>query len=203
MEIRGAVRAAVEGSFSASSEQSLIDHPQDPANRTLAHSCVEAPEMLNVYSGVVALDANGRATVRMPRYFGALNGDARYQLTAINAAAPDLHVATEIAASSFVIAGGVPGQERWWIVTGVWHDACAAKHPLLVDRPKRRTDRIKYLNPELFDRPGTEGIRARWYSSRRHGRQRVSNVECRPDRQFQGVRHRDVHFDHHDTGKRA
>jgi hypothetical protein len=38
----------VAGTFTATTRMFLIDHPQDPANRTLAHSCVEAPEMLNV-----------------------------------------------------------------------------------------------------------------------------------------------------------
>ncbi|MBX3032029.1 MAG: hypothetical protein KF809_17935, partial [Chloroflexi bacterium] len=81
----------VAGHLSKSSGSFLIDHPLDPANRYLAHSFVESPDMLNVYSGTVTLNGKGRATVRLPRYFEALNADHRYQLTAIGAAAPDLH----------------------------------------------------------------------------------------------------------------
>jgi hypothetical protein len=148
----------VQGTFTASNKQFLIDHPQDPANKTLAHSCVEAPEMLNVYSGSATLDAQGTATVRMPRYFRFLNRDHRYQLTAIGTAAPNLHIARKITASSFRIAGGTPGQEVCWIVTGVRADAWADQHPLRVERFKKPRDRGRYFNPEVFGKPKKAGI---------------------------------------------
>src|SRR4029450_1931890 len=112
----------VVGSLSKTGGSFLIDHPQDPANKTLEHSFVEGPERLNVYRGNVTLDANGRATVRMPRYFRALNRDYSYQLTAVGAQAPGLYVAREIERNSFAIAGGVPGQKVCWIVTGAGQD---------------------------------------------------------------------------------
>jgi hypothetical protein len=148
----------------------LIDHPQDPANRLLEHSFVEAPEMLNVYRGTVTLDSRGRATVRLPRYFRALNGDYGYQLTAIGAPAPSLHVARKIERLSFAIAGGAPGQEVCWIVTGARHDAWAKAHPLKVDRMKRRVDRGRYLNPEVFGKPTSAAMhRVRNLKGRGHG----------------------------------
>jgi hypothetical protein len=148
----------VQGTLSSTDKRFLIDHPLDPANRTLAHGCVEAPEMLNVYSGTAVLGANGAATVRMPRYFRALNRDYRYQLTAIGAQAPGLYVSKEIERSSFAIAGGVPGQRVCWQVTGVRRDAWARKHPLRVEKTKRPRERGRYLNPEAFGQPRSAGI---------------------------------------------
>ena len=49
--------------------------------------------MKNVYDGVVTLNGKGEATVKMPRWFEALNRDFRYQLTALGAPAPNLCVA--------------------------------------------------------------------------------------------------------------
>jgi hypothetical protein len=73
-----------------------IDNPLDPANKYLCHSFVESPDMKNVYDGVVVLDRKGKAEIELPDWFGALNKDFRYQLTAIGAPGPNLHIAEEI-----------------------------------------------------------------------------------------------------------
>jgi hypothetical protein len=86
------------------------------------------------------LDAAGGATVKLPGYFSSFNRDASYQLTAIGAAAPDLHVAQKMVGNSFKIAGGSPGQEVSWQVSGVRRDAYAAAHPLRVETRKSRKD---------------------------------------------------------------
>jgi hypothetical protein len=148
----------VNGTLSKTSGTFLIDHPLDPANKTLAHSFVEAPEMLNVYRGNVTLDAKGRATVKLPSYFHALNESFSYQLTAIGGPAPDLHVASKIAKGSFDIAGGTAGQEICWQVTGARADAWAKANPLEVEKQKRSADRGKYLNPEVHGKPLAEGV---------------------------------------------
>jgi hypothetical protein len=148
----------VNGVLTKSSGSFLIDHPLDPANRTLEHSFVEAPEMLNVYGGTARLDANGRARIRLPHYFAALNGDCRYQLTAVGLPAPNLHVAGKVEHNSFRIAGGAPGQEVCWLVTGIRQDAWATAHPVRVERAKRRRDRGKYLNPEVFGEPRSASL---------------------------------------------
>jgi hypothetical protein len=148
----------VNGTLSKTSGTFLIDHPLDPANKTLAHSFVEAPEMLNVYRGNVTLDAKGRATVKLPSYFHALNESFSYQLTAIGGPAPDLHVASKIVKGSFDIAGGAAGQEIAWQVTGARADAWAKANPLEVEKQKRTADRGKYLNPEAHGKPAAEGV---------------------------------------------
>src|SRR5215212_4513121 len=83
-----------------------IDHPLDPQNKYLVHTSVESSEMKNVYDGVAQLDKEGAAWVELPEWFEALNGDFRYQLTAVGGAAPNLHVAEEVSENRFKIAGG-------------------------------------------------------------------------------------------------
>jgi hypothetical protein len=135
-----------------------IDHPLQPNRRYLVHSFVEAPERLNVYSGTVTLNARGRATVQLPRYFGAANAAYRYQLTAIGAAAPNLHVSRRIERNRFSIAGGAPGLEVCWLVTGVRQDAWAKANPLRVEPLKDSQDRGRYLHPKLFGGRASQSI---------------------------------------------
>jgi hypothetical protein len=132
----------VSGTINPTAVVQQIDHPQDPEHKWLAHALIAAPEPLNVYSGTVTLDGTGAATVKLPGYFAALNGitDLRYQLTAIGASAPNLYVAQKVTGNRFGIAGGVPGQEVSWLVSGVRQDAYAAAHPLRVETRKSRKD---------------------------------------------------------------
>jgi hypothetical protein len=39
---------------------------------------------MNIYNGNIIMDTEGSATVVLPDYFKALNGNFRYQLTVIN-----------------------------------------------------------------------------------------------------------------------
>jgi len=146
-------RVHVAGALSKSSGSFLIDHPLDPENKVLRHSFVESPDMMNVYNGNATLDGEGRAVVVMPDYFGALNQDFRYQLTAIGAPGPDLHIAEEMEHNRFVIAGGVPGMRVSWQVTGIRHDAYAEANRIVVEEYKREEDRGRYLTPEAFGLP--------------------------------------------------
>ncbi|MFK7759740.1 MAG: hypothetical protein AB8C13_07335 [Phycisphaerales bacterium] len=138
----------VAGTLSKSSGTFKIDHPMDPENKYLSHSFVESPEMLNVYSGVVTLDDSGRGIVELPHYFDSLNSDYRYQLTAIGAAMPSLHVAELIEGNSFVVGGGASGKQVSWEVTGVRIDASATYRPIVVEQDKAEQHRGLYLDPE-------------------------------------------------------
>jgi hypothetical protein len=149
----------VQGTFTSSDKQFLIDHPVRPATMTLAHACVEAPERLNVYRGTVRLDDKGSATARLPRYVGALNADYSYQLTPIGPTTSVLYIARELSrAGSFRIAGGTPGLRVCWQVTGARKDAWAQQHPFRVERRKRRRDQGKYLDPALHGKPKSDAL---------------------------------------------
>jgi hypothetical protein len=128
----------------------MVDHPLDPANRYLRHSSVESPDMKNVYDGVVTLDGRGEATVQLPDYFQALNGEFRYQLTAIGAPGPNLYVADKISDNHFRIAGGQPGMEVSWQVTGIRKDAFAEVDRIQVEIDKPVYEQGKYLHPEAY-----------------------------------------------------
>ena len=135
-----------------------IDHPSDPENKYLVHTCVESSEMKNVYDGAARLDEDGSAWVELPDWFEALNGDFRYQLTAVGGAAAGLHVAEEISGRRFKIAGGEAGMKVCWQVTGSRKDPWAAANPFEVEQEKREQERGRYLEPGLYDAPEEQRI---------------------------------------------
>ena len=136
-----------------------IDHPLAPAERYLYHFAQEAPEVQNIYNGVVTLNANGEATVRLPAYFSALNaGPFRYQLTAIGAPMPNLHIAQEIVNGAFRIAGGIPGQKVSWEVTAVRNDPYLRDHPPQAEVDKPAAERGTYLYPQGYGQPAEKGL---------------------------------------------
>ena len=138
----------IDGNLTKGGGGFKIDHPLDAANKYLVHSFVESPERKNVYDGVVTLNARGEAEVRLPKWFGALNEQFRYQLTALGAPAPDLHVAKQIVGSSFRIAGGKARMQVCWQVTGVRIDRWAKANPLVVEQPKTGQERGRFLHPK-------------------------------------------------------
>jgi hypothetical protein len=130
-----------------------IDHPLDPQNKYLVHTCVESSEMKNIYDGDARLDKDGAAWVELPEWFEALNGDFRYQLTPIGGSAPNLHIAEEISENRFKIAGGAEGMKICWQVTGCRTDPWAAANPFEVEQDKGEEDRGRYLDPSLYGAP--------------------------------------------------
>ncbi len=109
--------------------------------------------MMNVYNGNVTTDARGFATVKLPRYFGALNRDFRYQLTQLGRNGWD--------AKAGVSVGGdqrrplhdphdKPNVKVSWQVTGIRKDAYANTNRVRVESAKTGDDRGMYLHPELF-----------------------------------------------------
>jgi hypothetical protein len=151
-----------------------IDHPLDPANKYLHHSFVESPDMKNVYDGMVALDNKGEAEIELPDWFGVLNKDFRYQLTAIGSPGPNLHIAEEIPEDSstnysdsssnnndgsrFKIAGGTSGMKVSWQVTGIRKDPWANANRIRVKEDKPAKEQGYYIYPDLYGQPEEKGI---------------------------------------------
>jgi len=147
----------VTGTLSKSSGSFKIDHPLDPENKYLSHSFVESPDMMNVYNGNVVTDGAGEAWVELPEWFEVLNRDFRYQLTCVGAFAP-VYVAEKITGNRFRIAGGEPGMEVSWQVTGVRQDKYAEAHPIVVEETKPAHETGKYLHPDLYGLPETARV---------------------------------------------
>ena len=148
----------VSGAITAGTKDFKIDHPIDPANKYLVHASVESSEMKNIYDGTIVLGGNGQAVVELPDWFEAVNGNFRYQLTAIGAPSPGLYIAQKLAGNRFTIAGGTPGVEVSWQVTGVRHDRFADANPLVVEPAKSERERGYYIHPELYEQPEEKSI---------------------------------------------
>jgi hypothetical protein len=147
------------GNFLASGTKNfVIDHPLDPQNWSLYHSCTEGPEPYNVYRGMVALDARGEAWVELPNYFEAINANPSYQLTPVGAAMPSLHVAVKITRNRFKVAGGVAGREVSWQVMGARNDPGFALRGYQTIKPKTGAQSGKYWFPEAYGWTPEQGI---------------------------------------------
>ncbi len=139
----------VTGTMYATSKSFRIDHPLDPENKYLVHSCVESPDQKTVYDGTIVLDSDGAAVVELPDYFEALNQEFRYQLTCIGGYAP-VYVSDEVDGNRFGIAGGSAGLKVCWQVTGVRNDPAALAQPMEVEMEKPFDKRGTYLNPAAY-----------------------------------------------------
>jgi hypothetical protein len=175
-------KVKITGNLEKAGGSFKIDHPLDPANKYLCHSFVESPDMKNVYDGVVVLDGKGKAEIELPDWFGILNKDFRYQLTAIGAPGPNLYIAEEISDatttntkynksssnknknknknnnSRFKIAGGNSGMKVSWQVTGIRRDPWANANRIQVEEDKPTKERGYYLHPDLYGQPEENGI---------------------------------------------
>ncbi len=151
-----------------------IDHPSNPENKYLLHYAAESPEVINFYRGTVMLDERGEAVVELPAYFGMINKTPSYQLTAVGAPMPNLHVAEEISEEAlsageqagpadaspicwFRIAGGVSGAKVSWEVKAVRNDLRMRLHGAPVEREKTGPERGKYQHPEYYGQPPEMG----------------------------------------------
>jgi hypothetical protein len=148
----------VSGNLIKSAGSFKIDHPLDPANKYLSHSFVESPDMMNIYNGIAALDAQGHALVQLPDWFEALNRDFRYQLTSIGAPGPNLYISRKVQNLSFEIDGGTPGAEVSWQVTGIRQDAYANANRIPVEQDKTAAERGYYSTPEAFGQPKEKSV---------------------------------------------
>ena len=134
-----------------------IDHPLDPANQTLQQALVESPDMKTIYDGNTTTDEKGDATVSLPGYVDALNGDFRYQLTVIGQFAQAI-VSAEIKDSRFSIKTDKPNVKVSWQVTGIRKDPYAAQHRVQPEMAKPASEIGKYLHPEAYGQPESVGV---------------------------------------------
>jgi hypothetical protein len=160
----------IRGRLEISGGSFKIDHPLSPRNKYLHHSFVQSSEMKNVYDGIVTLDNNGEAEVDLPKWFNALNSDFRYQLTAIGAPGPNLHIAEEISEltkeefnssnnnNRFKIAGGTTGMKVSWQVTGIRNDPWANANRIQVEEDKPTLEQGYYIYPDLYGQEAEKGL---------------------------------------------
>ena len=151
-QVRG--NLTVTGALSKGSGSFVIDHPLDPKGKLLYHSFVESPDMKNLYDGITTLDGNGEAVVELPSYFEALNKDFRYQFFPIRSPMPGLYIKSGVKNNRFTVAGGEPGMEISWQVTGIRRDPYAETYqivPEIVKGPNQLVDKGTYLFPELYE----------------------------------------------------
>jgi hypothetical protein len=149
-------------------KQFVIDHPLDPERRYLQHAAVESAELKTFYDGTATLNNAGTAMVELPGWFGALNGELCYSLTAIGGPAPDLHIAAEFDGTGFTIAGGRPGGRVCWQITGIRQDPSARAHPLVVEEDKPAQDIGRFADPAAADRSQADGLQ---WAAELHARQ--------------------------------
>ena len=142
-----------------------IDHPDDPEHKYLMHYAAESPEVINFYRGTATLDAQGRAVVTLPSYFALINTKPSYQLTAVGAPMPLLHVSVRISDQAlhagslhtgrqapqcwFAIDGGVPGGEVSWRVDAARNDAFVRTNgaPVEVQKPDYERGVTEFAQP--------------------------------------------------------
>lgn len=136
----------INGTLTGSNKQFVIDHPSDPYNKILRHSCVESSEMMNIYKGRAKL-VNGEVVIELPNYFDALNHPEHREinLTPVNGWSP-LYLNGEIANNQFVVKTtdqGNKNQEFSWVVYAVRNDKWAQDHPLIVEEEKGENSRFE------------------------------------------------------------
>jgi hypothetical protein len=148
---------SVSGTLSKGGGSFKIDDPIDPENKYLYHSFVESPDMMNIYNGNIVTDAQGYASIRLPKYFEALNKDFRYQLTVIGTFAQAI-VKEKIKGNVFVIQTNQPNVEVSWQVTGVRQDAFANAHRIPEEIEKEPEFKGLYLHPKELNKPESMGI---------------------------------------------
>ena len=127
-----------------------IDHPNNPANQTLSHYTVYSPDMKTMYDGVVTTDGDGLATVILPDYFEAMNGDFRYHLTVIGVFAQAI-VKEKVANNRFVIQTDQAGVEVSWQITGIRRDPYALTKQVEAVQEKTGHEAGTFIHPELYD----------------------------------------------------
>ncbi len=148
MEIYSNGNVHVVNTFTAGIKSFSIDHPLDPENKVLNHSCIESPEMRNVYYGQEET-VDGSVTISLPDWWHPLNGEDKseytYQLTTIGKYC-QLYISQEIENGQFTVSS-VEGDCKFsWTVTAIRHDAFAEDKRMVVEeeKPEGRKGKLIY-----------------------------------------------------------
>jgi hypothetical protein len=151
----------VSGDINKAACSFLIDHPLDPENKLLRHTCVESPEYLLVYRGRVRLDNRGEVVVAMPEYFGALADEEQATVTLTAVGKPFLTGYDWNADGRSFTAYGDPGREISWVVYADRDDPVVRQLARPVEEEKgpdnKYCDRGKLLHPAAYGYPETMG----------------------------------------------
>jgi len=135
----------------------LIDHPLDPENKLLRHSCVESPENLLMYRGRVILDANGTGTAALPDYFTALADERGSSVHLTPRGQPFPTGYDWNSSGDLLIIFGEAGREVSWMVLAERDDPVARHRARPVEEDKgpdsRYCDRGIFLFPVAYGYP--------------------------------------------------
>ncbi|MFC4261825.1 hypothetical protein ACFOWM_02950 [Ferruginibacter yonginensis] len=152
-------KVVVNGDFTAIGVKAFtMDYPLDPTNKILRHAAIESNEVLNVYSGNIQTDNNGKALVQLPEYFEKINKDFRYQLTVIGGTFAQAIISKEIANNTFEIATNQPNVKVSWEVKGVRNDARLQQFPFVAVEEKKAADKGKYIDPASYNQPESKRV---------------------------------------------
>lgn len=142
----------VDGTVDATIKSFKIDHPDDPANKTLRHFSMESDKGLVMYSGKVQLDANGEGTIQMPDYYVSLTDEANglVHLTPIGRNPFMASYEWSQDFTTFTVYGQ-PNREVSWQVTAERDDPTYAYRKQPVEATKGQNSPIpagRYIDPE-------------------------------------------------------
>jgi hypothetical protein len=151
----------VTGDIHKSNCYFLIDHPLDPENKLLRHTCVESPENLLIYRGTVMLSADGEAIVELPGYFEALTDETQASVHLTARGRPFLTGADwNPGFRSFTVYGDAD-REVFWEVLAERDDPVARQRmrPMVEDKgpDNKFCDRGELLYPSAYGYPETMG----------------------------------------------
>jgi hypothetical protein len=135
----------------------LIDHPLDPENKLLRHTCVESPENLVIYRGKIALDDGGEAVVQLPDYFPALTDEREATVTLTPVGRPFLTGYEWQAGNGSFTVYGEPRREVSWVVYADRDDPVVRQGSLPVEIEKPPESKLcargKLLRPTAYGYP--------------------------------------------------
>ncbi len=151
----------VSGDITKNNCYFLIDHPLDPENMLLRHSCVESPENLLIYRGTARLGSSGETLVELPTYFEALAAEGEASVHVTPRGRPFLTGYDWNPGHTSLTICGEPNCEVSWMVLADRDDPVTRERPHPVEEEKgpnsKYCDRGKLLRPTAYGYPESMG----------------------------------------------